>query len=75
MAALVTITIASPVMAQSSGDSTAGSSRGAQMNEPAGADNDRPNFSWLGLFGLLGLMGLKRKSDARDETHRPVRAT
>lgn len=46
---------------------------GAQINEPSGADNSAGNWSWIGLFGLLGLFGLKRHHEVRDETYRPVK--
>ncbi len=47
-------------------------SDGAIMNEPSGADNTK-NWSWIGLFGLAGLFGLKRHNDVRDENYRTAR--
>ena len=43
------------------------------MNEPAGADYSAGNWCWIGLFGLLGLFGLKQRHTVRDETYRPAR--
>ena len=45
---------------------------GREMNEPAGADNEK-NWSWIGLLGLLGLFGIKRRHDVHDENYRPLR--
>lgn len=42
------------------------------INEPSGADTDK-NWSWVGLIGLAGLFGLKRRHEVRDETYRPAR--
>ena len=34
-------------------------------------DDDRPNYSWIGLLGLLGLAGLLRKRH-EDRVHVPA---
>lgn len=75
---LTLMTFTSPLMAQTGGGSSGGSSSGSsqtEMNEPAGAANDRKvNWSWLGLLGLLGLMGLKRHRDVQNAEYKTQRS-
>lgn len=39
------------------------------------ADDDGPDFGWVGLLGLAGLLGLKRREPNRDVAGRPVHNT
>lgn len=50
--------------------------RGQVMVESAGADRNGINWTWLGLLGLVGLFGLKRRNEVRDDNYRtaPSRA-
>jgi len=66
------IAATAPLTAQSDSGSSGG--QGAQMNESAGAENEGTNWSWLGLLGLGGLFGLKRRHDAHDHDYRTARA-
>jgi hypothetical protein len=57
-----------------SGSGTAGGDTGTTYSD---TDRDNgPDFGWIGLLGLAGLMGLKRREvhrDARSTTTAPVR--
>jgi hypothetical protein len=57
LAVSTTLFISTPLMAQNDPNNTTASS---------GRDNDNDhNWSWVGLIGLLGFLGLKRKDDRR----------
>jgi hypothetical protein len=64
------LSLSSPLIAQESGRGYTVSSTQTEMNEPAGAVDDRgSDLWWLGLLGLLGLFGLRGRY-AKEDTYR-----
>lgn len=65
LCAAITLTSMSAAVAQTTTPSA------GTMNDTTAAryerQDDRPNFSWLGLLGLLGLAGLKKSRNVEQD--------
>ncbi|HYC36531.1 MAG TPA: WGxxGxxG family protein [Usitatibacter sp.] len=57
------LAIATPAFAQNAGSGAGGA--GMDGNTYGQQDRGGGNWAWVGLLGLLGLAGLKRRDDTR----------
>ncbi|HEV2845555.1 MAG TPA: WGxxGxxG family protein [Thermoanaerobaculia bacterium] len=62
------------VYAQTGGDTGTGTGTGTTYGDTTRDDNDT-DWGWLGLLGLAGLMGLKRREPVVHRDTRPATST